>query len=461
MPQDPPKIASPWEQLETLVDEGDGAAVAAYLESLTSSETAYAISRMDEETHSKLLVLLPAEVAADLVEILSDTQAVDLIESVPHDRAAAIVDQMVSDEQADLITELDKEDADAILDRMNPEEAEDVRRLTRYGPDTAGGIMITEYLAYPQNLKVDDILNGLRSQVKKYAGYDVQYLYVVDREGGKLVGIVRLRELILSEGSTPITSVMLTKMHVVQVSADLDELEDFFDRHDFFGAPVVDEAGCLVGVVRRAYVEEALTERADKAMLRVRGIIGGEELRTMPLLPRAAKRLAFLAPNIGLNLVAVSVIAFFEPTLAKVSALMIFLPILSDMSGCSGNQAVAVSMRELALGVVKPFEILRVLSKEASVGVINGVVLGLALGLIAWVMRGDVYPYLGLVVGLAMAVNSLVSVCVGGTIPLVLKSIKVDPALASGPMLTTITDLCGFFFALVFAKVMIEQTGLA
>ena len=156
-----------------------------------------------------------------------------------------------------------------------------------------------------------------------------------------------------------------------------------------------------------------------------------------------------------------SVIAFYEPLLAQVSALMIFLPILSDMSGCSGNQAVAVSMRELALGLVKPFEAMRVLAKEAAMGLITGLVLGVALGTIAWLMRGDAYPYLGLVVGAAMTVNCVVAVCVGGVVPLLLKWIKVDPALASGPLLTTITDLCGFFFALTFANVMLHMTEMA
>ena len=433
--EDQPKTNS-WEALESLIDTGDAAQVQAFLQSLPVGETAHTIVRMEPAKQTRLLELLPSDTAADLMESLSDAQAADMIELLPSDRAAAIVDQMVSDEQADLLSEMHKDDAEAIIQQMSLEEAQDVRYLSKYGPDTAGGVMVTEYLAYPQHLKVDDVIQDLRSNAKKYVSYDVQYIYIVGEVAGQLLGTVQLREMILAAGSAQITSLMLPQPHSVQVTADLDAMEDFFDRHDLYGAPVIDEQGRLVGVVRRADVEESIAERADKAMLRIGGIVGGEELRSMPLLSRAARRLAFLTPNIGLNLIAVSVIAWYEPILVKVSALMIFLPILSDMGGCSGSQAVAVSMRELSLGLVKPFEVLHVLAKEAAVGVINGLVLGLILGSIAWLMRGDVYPYLGLVVGLTMAVNSLVAVCLGGSLPLLLKTIGIDPALASGPLLT-------------------------
>lgn len=451
---------SSWEQLEQLVDAGRPEPVVEFLRSLPLGDTALTISRMQEEKRTRLLEMLPTEEAADLVEALSHTQAADLLEDLSVQRAAEIVDEISSDEQADLLATLHKKDAQAILEQMSPEEAADVRRLATYGPDTAGGIMITEYLSYPQQLTIDDIVQDLRSHTEQYSAYDVQYVYVTEQDTGRLLGTMQLRNLLLSPGSAQLVSVMTPQPHLVEVTDTLDQLRDFFDRNHFFAAPVVDEQGGLVGVVRRAHVEEALTERADKTMLRLGGIVTGEELRTMSLSSRAAKRLVFLVPNIGLNLISVSVIAFYEPVLAQVSALMIFLPILSDMSGCSGNQAVAVSMRELALGLVKPFEVARVLAKEAAVGAVNGLILGLLLGLITWWMRGDAYPYLGWVVGSAMVINCVVSACFGGAVPLLLKSVRIDPALASGPLLTTMTDFCGFFLALTFAKFMLHLMSI-
>jgi magnesium transporter len=175
----------------------------------------------------------------------------------------------------------------------------------------------------------------------------------------------------------------------------------------------------------------------------------------MPLFRRSSRRLSWLSINIVLNIVAASIIALYQDTLEKAIVLAVFLPIISDMSGCSGNQAVAVSIRELTLGLVRPREIWRVLSKEASIGIINGVVLGCLLGGTALLWKGN--PYLGLVVGASLAANTLVAVSFGGLVPLILRAMKTDPALASGPLLTTITDMCGFFFVLSFASFLLPK----
>ncbi len=447
-----------WQELERLVDLGDVDQVRAFLKSIPLGETAYTLVRMEESKRTRLLELLPPEEAADLVESLSDAQAADLIEELPAERAAAIVEEMASDEQADVLAELKADDAEAILARMDPAEAEEVRRRARYPANTTGGIMITEYVAYPDHLRIDDVVCDLRLNAAKYSPYDLQNIYVVAGRTGQLRGIVRLRDLVLSPGSTALTAISLTDTQSVKVTDDLDRLEDFFDRTDLYTAPVVDEWNRLVGVVRRAHVQEALAERAGKTILRLSGIVTGEELRTMQIKTRMVRRLAFLVPNIGLNLISTSVIAIYEPILARVSALMIFLPILSDMCGCSGSQAVAVSLREMTLGLVKPAELMHVLSKEIRLGVINGLILGAALGTITWLMRGDTYPYLGLVVGGSMAINNVLAVCFGGSLPLVLKSFKIDPALAAGPVLTTVTDMGAFFFALTFAWLMLYLT---
>jgi magnesium transporter len=219
--------------------------------------------------------------------------------------------------------------------------------------------------------------------------------------------------------------------------------------------PVVDNDNNLVGVILRSDVAEAEAERITKEHLESQGIVGGDELRTMPVLLRARRRLSWLSVNVLLNIVAASVIAWHQEVLSSVIALAVFLPIISDMSGCTGNQAVAVSMRELSIGVITPREVWRVWRQEISVGLINGLVLGILVALAAILWKGNVY--LGLVVGLALLVNTLIAVSIGGTVPLLLKGMKIDPALASGPILTTITDMAGFFLALTFAAMALEQ----
>ena len=175
----------------------------------------------------------------------------------------------------------------------------------------------------------------------------------------------------------------------------------------------------------------------------------------MSTLVRSRRRLSWLSVNILLNIVAASVIALYQDTLAQVIALAVFLPIISDMSGCSGNQAVAVSMRELSLGVVKPFEVLHVAAKESTVGMLNGLVLGALIALAGLLYTGN--PYLGAVVGAALAINTVVAVLIGGTVPLLLRRRGMDPALASGPILTTVTDMCGFFLTLSLASLLLAR----
>jgi magnesium transporter len=218
---------------------------------------------------------------------------------------------------------------------------------------------------------------------------------------------------------------------------------------------VLDENARMVGVLLREDVDEARVDKAQSDELKSRGIVGGEELRSMPLYIRSSRRLAWLSVNIVLNIAAASIIALYQDTISAAIALAVFLPIISDMSGCSGNQAVAVSLRELSLGVVRPTELVRVWLKELAVGCVNGVVLGCLIGAVAWLWQGN--AVLGAVVGIALALNTVVAVSIGGTIPLVLRHFGFDPALASSPILTTVTDMCGFFFVLSFATVVLSR----
>jgi magnesium transporter len=451
---EPNVVEYPWETLSALIAAKDTDGARTLLAGLGPFEMARTISRLTTDDQTRLLGLLgPGEAAAVLSEV-PDTQAADLIEQLPAKNAAAILDEIRSDDQADLLAQLPKSDARAILQEMSPEEASDARRLLQYPEDTAGGLMITEYLSYPGNRTVGEVIADLESKRESYADYSVQYLYVLG-EDGTLEGVLRLRDLIFSTARARLREVMIRNPLTIGVHASLDEVGQFFDRNAFVGAPIVDERGRLVGVVRRSAVEEADSERAVRHFLGVSGIVRGEEFRSMPLLGRSGRRLSWLMINIVLNIIAASVIALYTDTLAAVIALAVFLPMISDMSGCSGNQAVAVSLRELTLGLVKPTELLRVVGKEITVGVINGVILGLALGGVALLWKGS--PYLGLVVGAALAANTMVAVCLGGALPLLLRRLKLDPALVSGPVLTTVTDMCGFFVVLSLATLLLPK----
>ena len=444
------------ENLQTLVEgltDNDAEKLRDLIGSLPPTEAARAVSRLSAREQTELLTTLAPEDAAELIDGLPDAQALPLVEQLPSEAAAAIVHELPSDERADLVHDLAEDRAEAILAELEAAEADQVRSLSRYDNHVAGGLMITEMLAYPEEATVSDVIDDMRSNVDRYADYHVQYAYVTGRDQ-RLSGVLRLRDLLLARPHEVIRDLMIRAPLTLQDSDDLDTLRDFFDSHAFFAVPVVNGQGRLLGVVRRADVEEALGEKSERDHRRSQGLVR-EELRTMPVLVRSRRRLAWLSVNILLNVIAASVIAFYQDTLAQVIALAVFLPIISDMSGCSGNQAVAVSMRELALGLVTPAETLRVWLKEVLVGGINGLALGGLIAAVAFLWKAN--PFLGLVVGAAMALNTLVAVSLGGTLPLVLKRLNVDPALASGPILTTVTDMCGFFFVLSLASLLLPR----
>ena len=451
---DAPAPTSPWDDLKDLAATGDAERLQAYLDGLSGGEAARALSRLPESLQQQILTTLAPLDAAHVIEEIPEAQAAELVEHLPADDAAAIVSEMASDEQADLIAAMDEGCAEAILTEMTPDAASRVRTLAAYPADVAGGLMVTECVRVPSATTVREVVAMLQARAAEYAGYDVQYVYVTAPDD-VLVGVLPVRRLLLAAGDASVDGLMVANPIAVRDDAPLEEVDDALHRHELLGLPVVAEDGALVGIVRRHDVEEAIAGRTDSDYLKSQGIVGGEELRSMPTWRRSRRRLAWLSINVVLNVIAASVIAAYQETLAAVIALAVFLPIISDMSGCSGNQAVAVSIRELTLGLIRPREVLRAWLKEIAVGLINGLVLGLIIAAVAVLWKGNVW--LGAVVGSALALNTLVAVSIGGTVPLILRRFNVDPALASGPVLTTLTDMCGFFLVLSLATLALPH----
>ena len=442
--------------LEELIQLNDNLQLAAFLNKLSPLDTARAFFRLSKENQIHLIDLLGSEMSASLITKISGLGSTTIVEQLPADQSVRILNEMSRDQQAKILRKVGEEKAENILDEIKPQKAKKIRQLMTYPENTAGALMVTDYLAYTSHQMVGEVLDDLRQHGEQYSDYEIQYAYVIS-DTGRLVGVLRLRDLLMAPKQRPIAAVMVKDPLNVLISASLRDLRDFFMQYNFLGVPVVDDDGELVGVVRSSTVKEAASRRTNQLFLKFAGIVGGEELRSMSLFKRSSRRLSWLSINIILNIVAASVIALYQDTLEKAIVLAVFLPIISDMSGCSGNQAVAVSIRELTIGLVRPRELIRVLSKESAIGIINGIVLGILLGGAAMLWKGN--PYLGLVVGVSLAANTLVAVSFGGLVPLILRGLRTDPALASGPLLTTITDMCGFFFVLSFASLLLPKLG--
>lgn len=435
--------------LEQALTRADAPALETILRGLSASDGLRFALQLGEAERGRLFSLIDPQVAARLIEEAPARPAAELIETLDATLAARIVETLLSDDQVDVIDELDPARAEAILAAMDPADAAAVRRLIQYASDTAGGVMMAETFVFRVDQTVGDVLGRLTGEDDDFERYRGQHPHIVDA-AGRLKGVVSLRTLLTTRRSTPLAEVM-TPAISVPASASLDEVADIFADHPFLGLPVVDPSGLLIGVVSRTALAEAVQERTESESLKIQGVIG-DELRSMPTMLRARRRLAWLSANIVLNIIAASVISAYEETLAAVIAIAVFLPMVSDMSGCSGNQAVAVSLRELALGLVRPADLLWVWLKEISIGVVNGLVLGLLIGVVAWLWKGN--PWLGVVIGLALALNTVIAVSIGGVVPLLLKRLGTDPAVASSPLLTTVTDMAGFFLVLSLATLM-------
>jgi magnesium transporter len=447
----------PWQEISSLLHAGATVEqIEAALEGMDQAELLHTVFSLHPDDQRALLSILPASRTTSLIEDLPDAHVADLIEDMPPEEAADLVEGLASDHRADVLGELDDADAEAIIAELDDEDASEVRELIAFAPDQAGGLMMTEFAAYPMASTVRSVVDDLTKEDRDYSLLTVHYIYVVVKKR-KLKGVIRIRDLVFADPDKKIGELARPAL-TVTADATLDDLEYFFDEHDIAAVPVVDAQNLLLGIVRRRSFLEALAEKAESDNLKAAGIIGGDELRSMPILSRSRRRLSWLIINIGLNIMAASVIAAYEDTLTAVITLAVFLPIVSDMSGCSGFQAVAVSMRELTLGAVTPKDLFRVLRKEAALGVINGITLGILLGIVAWAWKGN--PTLGLVAGGALAANTVIAASIGGTVPLILRKYKFDPAVASGPVLTTVTDICGFFLLLSLASLVLPALTL-
>jgi magnesium transporter len=437
--------------LQNAIESDDGQQVADIVEAISSQEALRQVSRMKAAVRDQLISALAPEAAAELVEEAPAELAVAMIEGLETSVAAKIMEELQTDTQADIVQELGKENAEAILSAMDHQSAEDVRRLTQYDSDTAGGLMELEIFSFHADETAGAVLRRLIEGDEEFELHRGQHPYIID-ENGRLSGVVSLRDMLRSKRSAQLGEIM-TPAISVRPEASQDELVKLFDENPFLGVPVVDNWGVILGVVSRAELAEAEVARAERQSLSRQQV--GDELRSMPTMLRSRRRLAWLSSNIVLNIIAASVISAYEETLAALIAIAVFLPMVSDMSGCSGNQAVGVSMRELALGLTRPIDLFHVLRKELSVGIINGIVLGILIGIVAWIWKDN--GYLGLVIGLALAINTVIAVSIGGSVPLILKRFGIDPAVASGPLLTTVTDMAGFFLVLSLASLFMPQ----
>lgn len=396
-----------------------------------------------------LLVERNSRLAMESVSEMGAEAGAKLLTGRSADEIAKLLQELATDDAAALMEFLPEELSAQVLELMRRRESGQVESLLEYGEQTAGRIMNPQVFALNEDLTVGEAITALQS------ARDVEmvfYLYVVDARR-HLVGVTSLRRLLLVSPETPLKRIMAPDVTSVRVDTDQEEVARQVASYNLLAVPVVDEENKLVGVVTVDDVIDVIKDEATEDLLRLAGVSGDERIATPPG-EALSKRLPWLAVNLATAFLAASVVALFEGTIERITALAVFMPIVAGMGGNAATQTLTVIVRGLALGELSWGNARKALTKEAIVGIGNGLALGAVAAAVAWGTRRD--PKLGLVLGMAMVCNMFVAATAGTLVPLGLKALKVDPALASAVFITTFTDVVGFASFLGLATVFLR-----
>lgn len=411
------------DQLQRLPpDEARGA-----LLGLSRAEAAAILAELDEELRPRLLEGIPSAELAEIIAELNHPAAADVVAELPEQRRPEVMAELPSDEKAQVST------------------------LLVYPPDTAGGIMSDQFIRLRTNQTVDECLRLLQGKADEGEG-GVLYLYVTD-EAGRLAGIVPMRDLVFRGRHRTIGEIMTPNVQHVWVDDDQEKIAQLFERYHYMALPVLDRDGRLVGVVSSQRVMDVIKEEATEDMQLMVGL-SGEERALTPWQQSIRKRLPWLCINLATAFVAGAVVGAFQGTIAKWTALAVFLPIVAGQGGNAGVQTLTVIIREMALGELSIGDGRKALIKEVILGVLNGMAIGVLVGIIGYMWQGSFV--LGVVVGTAMLLTMVAAALSGVLVPYTLRALRIDPALASSIMVTTVTDVAGFFFFLGLAALALH-----
>lgn len=369
----------------------------------------------------------------------------DLIDGMELDELAKIFENMPTDDVADLLGRLPDEKSDAILEKMKTEGSAEVEDLLRYDDDTAGGIMVPDFFALKEDITAKEAIESLQKEHQ-----DVEmpfYLYVVD-EYEKLVGVSSLRQLVLVPPKTPLKAFMATDVFSVKTNMDQEEVAKLVARYDILAVPVVDENNRLVGIVTVDDVIDIFRQEATEDMLKMAGV-GEEFIETKTVLRSTRIRLPWLFASCIGGIIAFLIIGRFQGSLVKYAYLAAFIPVIMGMGGNIGTQSSTIVVRGLATGRLHIRDIWSVVFKELSIGLILGVIYGLLIGTVAQV-RYDM-AFLALAVGLALVSSMAVAALIGSLVPMAFARINIDPAVATGPFVTTAIDIISVYFYFTIA----------
>jgi len=391
--------------------------------------------QQDEERRSQIYTYLSPEEMSEILINIDLDDVVEFFEEMDPRYAAMIFAEMPVDDAVDILNELDKEKVVSYLTIMDKESANDIKQLLHYEEKTAGSIMTTEYVVLFENQTVAETMNQLKKEAPD--AETIYYLFVLD-EGKHLVGVLSIRDLIIADNDTLIKEVMSTKVVAVSVAKDQEDVAQMFRDYDFLALPVVDFQDHLLGIITVDDILDVMEEEASEDYSKL-AAMSNTDIKDDTAIRSARKRLPWLVILLFLGMLTATLIASFEETLEQVAILAAFIPLIGGTAGNSGTQALAVAVRGMATGEFENTGKWKLLGREALTGLINGLLCGIILAAIIFIWQGSIY--LGILLGLSIMGSLLVATLAGALIPMLMNRLHIDPAVASGPFITTINDL--------------------
>ncbi|MDC6459722.1 magnesium transporter [Luminiphilus sp.] len=417
---------------------GTASDVAAVLADISPGDIAHLISSSPPSTRDELWTLLDHEQEADVLNELPDDIRNTFLAELQPEAVAEIISQLDDDDVADILHELPQADTDKILGSLTDDDRDRFETALSYPDDVAGGLMSTDTLTIRADLTMDVVLRYLRRHTRLPENTDS--LIVVNRDH-KYVGLLPVRTLLVSDPHVSVREMMKTEREPLDAMTSADEVARRFERNDWISAPVVDPQGKLLGRITIDDVVDVIREQADHSLAVMAGLGDGDVFTTV--LATAPQRAIWLAINLATAILAASVIAFYQDTIEKVVALAVLMPIVASMGGIAGTQSLTVLIRAMAMGQINDRTEIWLVRREILVSIINGLIWAFVIAIIAAYWFDD--TTLGLIIAFAIIINLITAGIAGASLPLILDRLRIDPALAGGVVLTTITDVVGFF----------------
>lgn len=435
------------------LDRDDRNALRALLQPLTSADSADLLQSLSGDRRRQFVSAMRGAFDGDILAELDERVRDEVIAELGVEETAQAVAELETDDAVLVISELDKEDQQQVLDAMPPADRALIEEALAYPDYSAGRLMRREMVVVATYWTVGATIDFLREEADNPDStlpedfYDV---FVVD-PGFRPVGVVPLSRLLRARRPVPVTDIMDAEMKVIPAETDQEDVAFLFRQRNLTSAPVVDDAGRLVGAITIDDVVDVIDEEHEDDIMRLGGVV--EDDLYSATVDTARARFSWLLVNMLTAILASVVIGLFEASLAQMVALAVLMPIVASMGGNAGTQTLTVAVRALATHELTPANALRVIGKELLVGVLNGVLFAVIAAAVAWIWFGD--PSVALVIALAMIVNLIAAALAGAAIPLLLERFGVDPAVASSVFVTTVTDCVGFFAFLGLASWLI------